>query len=137
MGQRRRRFTLEFKAETVRLCKHGDRSIGRVAQELDLAESAVRRWVKQDEIDHGPNPTGALTSQEHEELRILRRQVRVLREERRWRRGACRRDLGRGQSVVTVSVVTQAPPLWPKVCQRSLCTTRRRLFFGSDPPHHE
>ena len=47
-----------------------------------LSESALRRWVKQDEIDHGNNPTGALTTEEHEELRTLRREVRVLREER-------------------------------------------------------
>lgn len=83
MGQRkRRRFTAEFKAEAVRLCKRGDRSIGQVAQELDLAESALRRWAKQYEIDHGHNPTGALTTEQHEELRTLRREVRILREER-------------------------------------------------------
>ena len=83
MGQRRRRrFTTEFKHEAVRLCKRGDRSIGQVAQEMDLAESALRRWVKQYEIDHGHNPTGSLTTEEQEELRTLRREVRVLREER-------------------------------------------------------
>ena len=80
--RRRRRFTAEFKQEAVRLCKHGDRSIGQVARELDLAESALRRWVKQYEIDHGNNPTGALTTEELKELRTLRREVRVLREER-------------------------------------------------------
>ena len=80
--RRRRRFTAEFEQEAVRLCTHGDGSIGQMAQELDLAESALRRWVKQYEIDHGNNPTGALTTEEHEELRTLRREVRVLREER-------------------------------------------------------
>jgi len=82
MAQRRRRFTAEFKQEAVRLCKRGDRSIGQVARELDLAELALRRWVKQYEIDHGKNPTGALTIEKLEELRTLRREVRVLREER-------------------------------------------------------
>ena len=83
MSQRRqRRFTAEFKQEAVRLCKQGGRSIGQVAQELDLVESALRRWVKQYEIDRGPNPTGALTTEEKDELRTLRRDVRVLREER-------------------------------------------------------
>lgn len=80
--RRRRRFTAEFKQEAVRLCKQGDRSIGQVAQELDLAESALRRWVKQYEIDRGQHPTGALTTEEQDELRTLRREVRVLREER-------------------------------------------------------
>ena len=73
MGQRkRRRFTREFKQEAARLCSQGGRSIGQVAQELDLTESALRNWVKQYEIDRGTNPTGALTTEEKEELRTLR-----------------------------------------------------------------
>ena len=83
MGTRkRRRFTEAFKQEAVRLCLRHDRSIGQVARELDLTESAVRNWVKQYEVDHGSNPTGALTTEEKTELRTLRREVRVLREER-------------------------------------------------------
>ena len=38
--------------------------------------------MKQYEIDRGPNPTGALTTEEKTDLRTLRREVRVLREER-------------------------------------------------------
>ena len=68
--------------EAVRLCLRHDRSIGQVARELDLTESAVRNWVKQYEVDHGSNPSGALTTEEKTELRTLRREVRVLREER-------------------------------------------------------
>ena len=42
MGKRRRRkFTGEFKKEAVRLFREGERSIGQVAKELDLTESAV------------------------------------------------------------------------------------------------
>jgi transposase-like protein len=80
--RKRRRFTAEFKQEAVRLCRQGDRSIGQVAQELDLTDSALRNWVKQYEVDHGNDATGALTTDEKEELRKLRREVRVLREER-------------------------------------------------------
>ena len=69
-------------AGAVRLCLRHDRSIGQVARELDLTESAVRNWVKQYEVDHGSNPSGALTTEEKTELRTLRREVRVLREER-------------------------------------------------------
>ena len=51
MGTRkRRRFTEAFKQEAVRLCLRHDRSIGQVARELDLTESALRKWVKQYEI---------------------------------------------------------------------------------------
>jgi transposase len=38
----RRSFTPEFKAEIVELCGRGDRSIGRVARDFDLTETAVR-----------------------------------------------------------------------------------------------
>ena len=59
MGKRkRRRFTEAFKQEAVRLCLRHDRSIGQVARELDLTESALRNWVKQYEIDRGSNPVG-------------------------------------------------------------------------------
>ena len=42
----RRSFTPEFKAEVVRLCKAGDRSIERVAKDLDLSETALRKWLQ-------------------------------------------------------------------------------------------
>nr|WP_180985665.1 transposase [Streptomyces sp. CB02959] len=41
----RRSFTPEFKAETVELCRRGDRSVGQVAKDFDLTETAVRDWV--------------------------------------------------------------------------------------------
>ena len=82
MQQRRRRraFTDSFKAEVVELCRKGDRTIPEVARDLDLTESSVRRWVEQAEIDAGRKP--GLTSSEHEELVRLRKENRVLREER-------------------------------------------------------
>ena len=52
-----------------------------VARDLDLTETAVRAWVKQAEVDAGGNGDG-LTSAERAELAQLRREVRVLREER-------------------------------------------------------
>jgi transposase len=82
MQQRRRRraFTDSFKAEVVELCRKGERSVAEVARELDLSETAVRRWVHQAEIDAGQR--SGLTSSEHEELVRLRKEVRMLREER-------------------------------------------------------
>lgn len=78
--RRRRAFTAAFKAEVVELCRNGDRSVPEVARDLDLTESSVRRWVEQGEVDAGRKP--GLTSSEHEELVQLRKEVRVLREER-------------------------------------------------------
>jgi transposase len=78
--RRRRAFTTAYKADVVELCRRGDRSIPDVARDLDLTETAVRRWVHQAEIDAGQRP--GLTSDEREELGRLRREVKVLREER-------------------------------------------------------
>jgi transposase len=68
----RRSFTSEFKAEIVELCRHGDRSIGQVAVDFSLTETAVREWVKQADIDDGRRSDG-LTTAEREELSRLRR----------------------------------------------------------------
>ena len=80
--RKRRKFTPEFKAEVVELCRRGDRSIGQVSRDLKLTETSVRAWVKQAEVDRGEGPPGALTTQEREELRRLRRENRQLREDR-------------------------------------------------------
>ena len=77
--RRRRSFTPEFKAEIVELCQRGDRSIGQVARELDLTETAVRAWVRQAERDAGSRGDGGLTSTERQELAALRRENRRLR----------------------------------------------------------
>ena len=77
----RRSFTPEFKAEIVELCQRGDRSIGQVARDFDLTETAVREWVKRADLDAGRRGDG-LTTSERDELRRLRRENRDLREER-------------------------------------------------------
>ena len=80
--RKRRTFTAEFKAEAVRLCRLGDRSIAQVAQDLDLTETALREWVKRAEVDAGNGPKDALTTAERDELAELRRRVKRLEMER-------------------------------------------------------
>ena len=80
--RKRRKFTAQFKAEAVRLCQVGDRSVGQVARDLDLTETALREWVKLAEVDAGKGPPGALTSAEREELTRLRRENKRLQMER-------------------------------------------------------
>jgi transposase len=75
----RRSFTPAFKAEIVELCQRGDRSIGQVARDFDLTETAVREWVRQAERDSGNRSDGGLTSTERQELSALRRENRRLR----------------------------------------------------------
>ena len=79
--RRRRSFTAEFKAEIVELCQRGDRSVGQVARDFDLTETAVREWVKQAERDTGARDDGGLTSDERRELAQLRRENRRLKED--------------------------------------------------------
>src|SRR5215813_632846 len=76
----RRSFTPSFKAEVVALVRQGDRTLPAICREMDLSETAVRRWVQQAAVDAGERD--GLTSDEREELRRLRREVRVLRDER-------------------------------------------------------
>ncbi|MFB7867573.1 transposase [Streptomyces sp. NPDC056069] len=59
--------------------RRGDRSVGQVAKDFDLTETAVRDWVKQAGIDAGERD--GLTSSERVELAALRRENRRLRED--------------------------------------------------------
>jgi transposase len=79
--RKRRSFTPEFKAEIVDLCQRGDRSVGQVATDFDLTETAVREWVRQSERDAGTRRDGGLTTDERSELAQLRRENRRLRED--------------------------------------------------------
>jgi transposase len=78
----RRSFTDEFKAGAVRLVIDEGKSVGQVARELDLTESALRMWVERARADRGTGKPGVLTTAEREELGRLRKEVRTLRMER-------------------------------------------------------
>ena len=84
MGKKRPRprrvFTPEFKAEIVELCQRGERTVGQIAKDFDLTETAVRQWVKQAELDAGTRTDG-LTSDERAELARLRSENRRLQQD--------------------------------------------------------
>ena len=80
--RKRRKFTAAFKADAVRLCSAGGRTIRQVATDLDLTETALRDWVKRAAIDAGNGPPDALTTAEREELQRLRRDNKRLVMER-------------------------------------------------------
>lgn len=70
----------EFRAEAVRLVRSSGKSQAELARDLGISHNSLRLWVKQTRIDEGAEP--GLTTEEREELRRLRREVRLLREER-------------------------------------------------------
>jgi transposase len=76
----RRKFTKEFKTETVGLISRSGKSIAEVCREMGLPESSVHRWLAQADIDTGQRD--GLTTAERDELSRLRRELRVVREER-------------------------------------------------------
>lgn len=77
----RRRFDDDFKAQAVRLVLDEGKSVGSVARDLDLTETALREWVNRARADRTKGKTG-LTTAEREELARLRRENRILQEER-------------------------------------------------------
>lgn len=76
----RRKFTKEFKAETVALIRQSGKSIAEVCRDMGLSESSVHRWLAQADIEAGQRD--GLTIDERQELSRLRRELRVVREER-------------------------------------------------------
>src|SRR6266498_51107 len=77
----RRRFDDDFKAQAVRLVLDDGKTVGAVAQDLDLTETALREWVKRARADRTHGRTG-LTTAEREELVRLRKALRIAEEER-------------------------------------------------------
>ncbi len=73
----RRRFTAEFKAETVKLVKQGNRTMSDVATELGISPKSVGEWVRLAE------ESGESISEDgRNELRRLRKENRELRMEK-------------------------------------------------------
>lgn len=76
-----RPYPPEFRREAVRLLETSGRSIPKVAAELGVSGESLRLWRKQEQLDRGEREDG-LTTEERQELRKLRRQVRELEQER-------------------------------------------------------
>src|SRR6476469_1242227 len=77
----RRQFTDEFKASAVRLVLDEGKTVSAAARDLDLTETALREWVKRARAARTQGRTG-LTTTEREELTRLRKENRILQEER-------------------------------------------------------
>ncbi len=75
-----RPYPPEFRFEAVKLVQAGGKKLSDIAGDLGVTAESLRHWVKQQEIDRGKRD--GLTTLEREELRGLRRENRILREER-------------------------------------------------------
>ena len=71
----------EFRAEAIRLVRSSGKPAAEIARRLEVSTETLRLWVRQADIDAGRRQDG-LTTEETEEMRRLRREVRTLREER-------------------------------------------------------
>ena len=73
-------YSLEFRREAVRLLRTSGRPVPQLAQELGCSPQSLRNWARRLDVDEGT--AEGLSSDEREELRRLRREVRTLTEER-------------------------------------------------------
>ncbi len=76
-----RTYTAEFRAEALRSARNSGKTKTAIAQDLGISLEALRHWLRQAELDTGERHDG-LTSEELAELRHLRRENKILREER-------------------------------------------------------
>ena len=75
-----RPYPPEFRREAVELYRGAGRPLSEIAAGLGVSSETLRVWVRQAEIDAGDRE--GLSSSEREELRRLRRENRVLQQER-------------------------------------------------------
>jgi len=85
-SRKRRTFTREFKAEAVRLVHEG-REVGEVSRDIGVRLDTLKTWVRQAEGRAGLTAEDIFPGQgrrtgQDEEIRRLRREVEVLKQER-------------------------------------------------------
>lgn len=80
MPRTRPPYPPEFREQAIRLVKEAGKTMTEVARRLGVSVESLRHWIRQQEIDEGKRE--GLTTDEKKELERLRREVRVLREER-------------------------------------------------------
>jgi len=74
-------YAREFRVEAVRLVQESGKPLATIAKDLGISEPTLRLWRKQADLDSGKRSDG-LTTDERDEVRRLRRENRILREER-------------------------------------------------------
>src|SRR5215210_1235017 len=86
MPRTRPSYPPEFKAEAVKLARSSEKPLSELARDLGLSTGTFHNWLKHQHRDAGKRD--GLTTDEREELRRLRKENKVLKEEREVRRKA-------------------------------------------------
>ena len=82
MTRQRRTFDVEFKLQVVKMIKEQGLRISQVSRDLDIGETAVRRWIAQYEAEQQGLPgIGLPLTAEQQRIRALEAEVRRLRED--------------------------------------------------------
>ena len=82
MNRKRRSFDTEFKLQVVKMIKDQGLSVGQVCRDMELGETAVRRWLAQFEAElQGQSGIGKPLTAEQQRIRALEAEVRRLRED--------------------------------------------------------
>src|SRR3954447_14722912 len=80
MPRTRPLYPPEFKAEALKLARSSEKPLSELARDLGVSTGTLHNWLKQQHIDAGKRD--GLTTDEREELRRLRKENKVLKEER-------------------------------------------------------
>ncbi len=80
MPKTRPPYPPEFKAEAVKLARSSGKPLSGLARDLGVSTETLRNWLKQEQIDTGKRE--GITTDEREELGRLRRENKILKEER-------------------------------------------------------
>lgn len=78
----RRTFDAAFKLHVVQMIREQGLSVGQICRDLDLVESAVRRWLAQYDAEQNGQPgIGKPLTPEQQRIRELERENQRLRED--------------------------------------------------------
>jgi transposase len=80
--QKAKSYTAEFKDSAVKLAVESKRPLAQTARELGISKDTLYGWVRQYHGKPQPAQEAANSEHLHEELKRLRREVSILKEER-------------------------------------------------------
>jgi transposase len=125
-------YPASFRADAVTLVHGSGKSIAEVAVDLGVSNESLRKWLQQAKVDADTGPPGALTTEERDELRRLRRENKTLQMEREILRKAAAFFAREAPSTGCGSSTRRRPALpWPVPARRRLA---RRVLCVVAPP---